>query len=1016
MQTYLVHMRNPLKFLREHGIHALIFQLIIGMRISFMLINPLLWLATFVYFAFRPFVGEYIEALYPSWIFYIAGISLVGGNFMYIFNYMIGCAKKEHYSLIKYVFFIPLYWILASVAAFKAAQQLLFKPHFWEKTHHGLHLADTKKTKPHQQQKIEKVTRQWIPAWLEGTFSFRSRLSPYHIRVNALLRGGGIGVTLLVGASVGANFLDFLTSAYLGRNLGSEEFGLIGLMGSFVFIVNLIAAGINKTVSHQTAFVFGKYGKPVGRLWFEHRSKVIRASIIFTLLWLLVVPFSENFFNSHTLFPFIVFTPVWATLMLKAWDEGYLEGSLQFIWLATLTLITAFSKFLFSVFFVSFGLENLVYTAGPISLFIGFCGGWVVAQKIAKHNLKTKVSPSKENLRFSRKFLATATITKIASISFLSLDLIFVKHFLTASEAGQYALLVLVGRIIYIVGGFSSQFILPVISKESGQGVKESNSFRLIMLSVVVSTLLVFLMVGPLGFFTVPILFGENALPIISYLTPFALAMVLFTVAYSLVTYHQARKEYSFAFTGIVTAVVQFICLYLFHANIGQVVMGMLISGFFFLITTLLMHMHYEKVKDVQANLRDLWDLIVKSKKTFPEIQEDLKLNILIYNWRDTKHVWAGGAEVYVHELAKRWVAQGNNVTIFCGNDGNCKRHELVEGVSVIRRGGLYTVYLWAFLYYVLKLRGKYDLIVDSENSMPFFTPLFSRVPKIGLIHHVHSDIILKELRLPITKIPAAVVAKHVESRLMPLIYRNTQMVTVSESSKKDMEKLGFGKNKPIQIINPGIDLDILKPSRKSKTPTLLYLGRLKPYKSIDTLIKATDELREVIPNLKVKIAGFGESRKDLEKLTRKLGLQRYVEFLGRVSEADKVRLLGEAWVFVQPSTFEGWGISVLEANACGTPIVASRVPGLVDSVKNPSTGYTVKVKDEKAFADAILKLLQDKRLRKRFSTNSIEWANNFGWSKKADDFMNIVIQEVQTVDALHMFGEQLHSSGKNVD
>lgn len=1010
MQTYLVHMRNPIKFVREHGIHALIFQLIIGMRISFMLINPILWLATFVYFAFRPFVGEYIEALYPSGIFYIAGISLVGGNFMYIFNYMIGCAKKEHYSLIKYIFFIPLYWILASVAAFKAAQQLILKPHFWEKTHHGLHLSTKlKKQIVKEEQKSETVPQ-------ENIFNIRPKISPYFNKAKLLLKGGSLGITLLVGASVGANFLDFLTSTYLGRNLSSEEFGLIGLMGSFIFIVNLIAAGINKTVSHQTAFVYGKYGKPVGRLWYEHRSKVIKLSILFTLVWLLVVPFSEDFFNSHTLFPFLVFTPVWISLMLKAWDGGYLEGSLKFIWLAILTLVAAFSKLLFSVLFVTFGLEHLVYASGPISLFLGFCGGWIVARKVANQNTDAITKPSKANLRFSRTFLATATIAKVSSISFLSLDLIFVKHFLTATEAGEYALLVLVGRIIYIVGGFSSQFILPIISKESGEGIKKSKSFKIIMLSVIVSTLMVFLMVGPLGSTTIPLLFGNNALPIIPYLTPFALAMVLFTIAYSLVTYHQARKEYAFSLIGIVTAIVQFLFLYLFHSNISQVVTGMLLSGAFYLMTTLIMHIYYEKVLAIQANLLDLWDLIVSPKRPALGIQSDNQLNILIYNWRDTKHVWAGGAEVYVHELAKQWVLQGNNVTVFCGNDGSCERHEIVDGVNIIRRGGFYTVYVWAILYYILRLRGRYDVIVESVNAMPFFTPLFSRIPKLAIIHHVHSDIILKELKLPLTRIPLAVITKFIESKVMPIVYQNTQMVTVSKSSKEDMEKIGFGKNKAIQIINPGIDLNILKPSPKSKTPTLLYLGRLKPYKSIDTLIKATNELREVFPNIRVKIAGFGESRKDLESLTRKLGLQRYVEFLGRVSEANKVRLLGEAWVFVQPSTFEGWGISILEANACGTPIVASRVPGLIDSVKNPSTGYTVKVKDEKAFAEAIQKLLQDNKLRKRFSANSIKWANNFGWEGKANDFMNIVLQEVHNIDSVHLFGEQLHSRGENVD
>lgn len=995
MQTYLVHMRNPFQFFKEHGIHALIFQLIIGMRISFMLINPFLWLATFIYFAFRPLVGEYIEALYPTSVFYIAIFSLIVGNFMYIFNYMIGCAKREHYDLIKYVFLIPLYWILASIASFKAIQQLIFKPHFWEKTHHGLHLPAIKEQPLKQDTEIKKKPV-FIPSWLKTNPIKYLKIS--FINRKTILNTQTLGVSFLVGSSVLTNFSDFLTNAYLGRTLGPEEFGLIGLMTSFMFIVSLVSSGIGNTVAHQSAYLFGKFNYVFSEIWTKYRLKVFKISLIFTLLWSLAVPFSGGFFNSYTLIPFILFMPVWIVLMLGSWDSGYLEGSQKFVWLSILAIISSVSKLVFSILFVELGMESMVYGAMPISLLISFLGSWLVARKISLSNKKKTPAKAKDDIKFSKKFFTTSILTKISSISFLSLDIIFIKHFLTASEAGQYAVLVLVGRIVYIAGGFFSQLILPIISKERGQGLKKSKSFPLILGSSLLSTIGAFLLVGPLGSFTVPLLFGDRANPILPYVTTFAFAMILFSTAYTLINYHQARKEYEFSLIGVLTVFVQLTVLSFLHANIGQVVTGMLFTSIFFLIASLLMHIYYEQVLSIKTRLLGLYELFTSYNPTYTNtLHTERCMKILIYNWRDTKHVWAGGAEVYVQELAKQWVKQGHCVTLFCGNDTQNKRYEVIDGVNIIRRGGFYTVYLWAVLYYLLKFRGQFDFIIDSENGIPFFTPLFTRTPKIGLIHHVHSDIILKELKLPITKIPPAVIAKYVESKLMPLIYRNTQMVTVSESSKRDMEKLGFGKSKPIMIVNPGIDLSILKPSRKSKAPTLLYLGRLKPYKSIDTLIKAVTLLTKTIPDLKVNIAGFGESREELEALTKSLGLQKQVKFLGRVSERAKIKLLGEAWVFVQPSTMEGWGISVLEANACGTPVVASKVPGLIDSVKNPSTGYTVKVHDEKAFAKAIKKLLDDNKLRKRFSANSIEWAKNFSWDIKAKDFMGIVGKEMTT-------------------
>lgn len=141
MQTFLVHMRNPFQFIKDHGIHAFIFQLVIGIRISFMLINPILWVMTIAYFTLYEFVGPTIESFYPSVVFYMAVSSLIIGNFMYIYSYMIGLAKKGHWSLIKYIPLVPVYWLLASIASVIALYQLISKPHYWEKTHHGLYLA-----------------------------------------------------------------------------------------------------------------------------------------------------------------------------------------------------------------------------------------------------------------------------------------------------------------------------------------------------------------------------------------------------------------------------------------------------------------------------------------------------------------------------------------------------------------------------------------------------------------------------------------------------------------------------------------------------------------------------------------------------------------------------------------------------------------------------------------------------------------------------------------------------------
>ena len=145
MQTYLVHTRESVGFLKRKGHHLPIFHLIVGGKIAFILINPLLWVATISYFMLYQFVGPAIERLYPALVFYMAAFSLVFGNFLFMYYYMIGAMKRQQYSIIKYTFLIPFYWLMISVAGFMALYQLFFKPFYWEKTVHGLHLLKQEK-------------------------------------------------------------------------------------------------------------------------------------------------------------------------------------------------------------------------------------------------------------------------------------------------------------------------------------------------------------------------------------------------------------------------------------------------------------------------------------------------------------------------------------------------------------------------------------------------------------------------------------------------------------------------------------------------------------------------------------------------------------------------------------------------------------------------------------------------------------------------------------------------------
>lgn len=944
LQTYLVHMRHPLKFFKTHGWHAFVFQLIIGLKISFILINPLLWLATVAYFSLYAIVGPTIEALYPPPVFYMAAFSLIFGNFMYLYNYMIGCAKREHWSVIKYVFLVPGYWLLMGVGALVALVQLIFKPHHWEKTHHGFHLK--KDLQRGQTQALRQLSSSGVA-------------------------GGGA----LIIASILANFFNFLFNAYLGRVITLEEFGLISLFGNILLITQAFFGALSQTITHRSAYLLGRYDLAAKAFWRFVRQKGVKIAFMTTVIWLIISPFLAAFFHTQNLFAFVIFAPVIAIGLVGAIDTGFLSGNLKFWSLALLAVLAPVVKFLTAYGLVSLNYPAWIYAAIPGSMLIAFVPGWLLAKSI-----KEKADLPPQERHFPKKFFGTALLAGLTTTAFLSLDVILAKHFLVPKQAGYYALLALAGKMIFFAGGLFSLFVNPLVSKALGAGKNTKHIFyQLLALNVIISGL-GFLAIGIFGPVTLPFLFGERVGPILSLLPLYCLGIASFTIGTSIVAYHQARKEYLLSAVSSLFALAQIIGIGLFHNDLTTITEVIAACGLGFLATMSLLHLFYEPLMVFISNLLDFFGLFGRLVQPLPKTSRQLR--ILIFNWRDTQHVWAGGAEVYIHELAKRWVGKGHKVTLFCGNDGKNSRNEVLDGVQIVRRGGFYTVYIWALLYYLLKFRGKFDVVVDCENGIPFFTPLYIRLPIFLLIHHVHQEIFRENLKPPLSWL-----AMILEREFMPAVYRHQQVITVSESSKKAIMRLGLTSKTPI-VIHNGVDLSTYVPGKKATQPLLVYVGRLQPYKNLPVLIKAIKNLAGRLVSFKVVIAGFGKERNRLEELVKKYNLGEIVSFAGKISEEQKIRLYQKAWVTVNPSSMEGWGITSIEANACGTPVVAANVPGLRDSVNNPHSGFLADYQSPKEFADRIFLIITNRRLREELGINARRWATKFTWEKSAQDFL----------------------------
>ncbi|RJR16481.1 glycosyltransferase [Candidatus Microgenomates bacterium] len=998
LQTYLVHMRKPFGFMRDFGIHAFIFQLVVGGKIVFMLINPLLWLLTISYFALYAYVGTAIETIYPNVIFYMAAFSLVVGNFLYLYNYMIGTAKREHWTVVKYVFVVPFYWLMVSVACVIAVWQLITRPHYWEKTHHGLHLQRKAKAnaavhaqpirpilRPNFNQVVNFTAQKTGANFAVAQKSSTTRVTKSWYGNNfPRLKGLFLKPELfLIIAGVVGNFMNFLYNAYLGRVMVAADFGLISLFGNFLYLTQVPLGALSKTVTYGSGFLFGRFKEEARGFWRAVRVHASRLGFVIAGLWLIATPLFARFFQSHSFLPFIIFTPVWLIGALSAVDIGFLSGSMRFQVIALLVVLESMVKFAVTFILVQLGLTQWVYTAIPISQALSLGLGWYLISR--RKEVKTQNHEHIANYSFPKGFYAASVLSRLSLVAFISFDVILAKHYLSPQDAGAYALLSLVGKMIFFVGSLFSQFIVPYASKESGEGKNTKRTFTILMIPTLLATFSGFVLLGLFGDLTVPLAFGDKVYPILNYLPLYTLSMVYFTIATNVISYHQVKKRYIFPILSIVLTIAQIAGIMFFHSNISQIVLVMFATATAYVLSVTLLHFSYDRVRVPLQNVADFFSLFTDTKIVS---EKNGSYNILVMNWRDTKHSWAGGAEAYVHELSKQWVADGHSVTVFCGNDGKSKRNELVDGVRVVRRGGFYTVYFWAAVYYVLRFRDKFDVLIDSENGLPFFTPIYARIPKFLLIHHVHQNVFREHLPFPLSTL-----AVTLETKIMPLVYHGQKIITVSNSSRNEIVKSGLGIADDVVVIPPGIARNAFARMKKDQDPHFVYVGRLKPYKNIDVLLQAFQKIQKKYPVSKLTIAGDGESKKALELLTRQLSLNQKVSFLGRVSNEQKREVLARAWALIQPSSFEGWGMTVIEANAAGTPVIASKVNGLKDSVVDGKTGLLAPVKDSTSFAKLMTYLIEKKTARERLSKEAYMWAQEFNWEESAAKF-NVLFQE----------------------
>jgi len=354
-------------------------------------------------------------------------------------------------------------------------------------------------------------------------------------------------------------------------------------------------------------------------------------------------------------------------------------------------------------------------------------------------------------------------------------------------------------------------------------------------------------------------------------------------------------------------------------------------------------------------------------------------MKILLIEYRDITHPEAGGAEVILQEVFRRIVAAGHSVDYLCNRHDNAKAEEMMDGIRVLRRG--YQPYFNLMVPWVYRTelkRNNYDVIVEGIDKLPFYMPLFEhRVPVACIVPHLFGTTVFREA--------SAVVGAYVYAyeRLIPKVYRRSHFSVLSQSTRDDLAKRGVPPEH-LHIIYSGLtQTEYSAPAVKpAGPPTILYLGRLKRYKGIELGIFAVEQLRAKYPDIEYQIVGSGDFLDALKAMVAQKGLEKHVKFPGLKRGAEKTELLQRASVLIYTSPKEGWGLSVVEANACGTPVVASDAPGLRESVKNGETGFLIPHGDVPALAQRIDQLLSDPKLYDTFRQNGLAWARSFTWER----------------------------------
>ena len=328
------------------------------------------------------------------------------------------------------------------------------------------------------------------------------------------------------------------------------------------------------------------------------------------------------------------------------------------------------------------------------------------------------------------------------------------------------------------------------------------------------------------------------------------------------------------------------------------------------------------------------------------------KPSILIINWQDWTNPLSGGAEVHLHEIFRRLV-KDFKISLLCTHFKNAPKAEEIDGIKICRVGSrnVFNFYV-PEAYKRIAKEEKIDLVIEDLNKIPFFGGRFIREKRLALIHHLFGKTIFTETN------PLSASYVYFSEKLIPKHYKKIPIIAVSKSSKNELVKMGIPANN-IKVVYNGVDIESYRSRVElTKVPTIICLGRMKKYKRIDILLDSIPKVLKEIPDLKVVLVGEGDDLPRLKEICHKNKIEGAIEFTNFVSAEKKIELLASSWVSVNTSPKEGWGLTSIEAQACGTPSIVPDSPGLRETVKDGVSGYIYSFGNIEKLSEILVKTL----------------------------------------------------------